>query len=262
MFLRIFPKLEKVTSFIVLFSFLGVVYSLQKEHINKTQRKIEARNYEEQIESAHISLNTQKLIPTFGFDNLRADLTYLQFVQYFGDEEARKQTGYGLVSSYFETVNDYDPNFTQANLMFSVANSMYAGQPEKTVAMMEKVLESSSPDLEDTYLIWFSKGLDELLFLGDNQAALNSHYNSTKSLMNRENIDLNDLAIRNITQANQGKIKYLNTNPDTTKAQILAWQTVLPNVVDPINHQRISDRITVLEQNLSYQATVEVGSKK
>ncbi|MEM9274311.1 MAG: hypothetical protein AAGA80_15310 [Cyanobacteria bacterium P01_F01_bin.143] len=255
MFLRIFPKLEKVTYFIILFSFLGGIYNLQKEHHNKTQQKIEARNYAEQIESSQVSLNTQKLIPTFGFNNLRADLTYLQFVQYFGDEEARKQTGYALVHNYFETVNNYDPNFTQANLMFSVANSMYAGQPEKTVAMMEKVLQSSSPDLGDTYLIWFAKGLDELLFLGDNQAALNSHYNSTKSVINRENIDLNDFTIRKITQANQGKIKYLATNPDTTEAQILAWKSVLPNVVDPINHQRISDRITVLEQNLNYQAT-------
>ena len=157
-----------------------------------------------------------------------------------------------MVPSYFETVVDYDPNFTQANLSFSVANSMYAGQPQKTVTLMEKILVSSSPDLEDTYLIWFVKGLDELLFLGDKQAALNSHQNSIKSAAYQKNSDFHNLELARITKANQRKIKYLATDPDTTETQILAWKTVLPNVVDPINRQRINDHIFALEKNLSY----------
>ncbi len=249
MFLKNFLKLEKLIYFLMLFSFIGAIYSLQKDHHNKSQLQIKANNHDKQIESSQINLKAQQLIPTFGFNNIRADLTYLQFVQYFGNETARKQTGYTLVPSYFETVVHYDPNFTQANLSLSVANSMYAGQPEKTVAMMEKILESSSPDLDDTYLIWFAKGLDELLFLGDNQAALNSYKNSAKSAINQDNRDLHKL-----TKINQRKIEYLATNPDTTEAQIIAWKTVLPHVVDPHNRQRISDRIAFLEQNLSYQA--------
>ncbi len=249
MFLKIFPKLEKVNYLIIFFSFVGAIYSLQKEHYDKSLSQIKVKNYSEQIESAQVSLATQKLIPTFGFNNLRADVTYLQFVQYFGDKQARKQTGYNLVPSYFENVVNYDPNFTQANLSLSVANSMYAGQPEKTVTLMEKILESSSPNLDDAYLIWFAKGLDEFLFLGDNQAALNSHQNSAKLAINQNNNDLNK-----ITTVNQRKIQYLVTNPDTTEAQITAWKTVLPYVVDPNNRQRISDRIALLEQNLSHQA--------
>ena len=130
MFLKIFLKPEKVIYLIIFFSFVGTICSLQKEHYNKSVIGIKAENHSEQIESAQVSLKTQKLIPTFGFNNLRADLTYLQFVQYFGDQKARKQTGYTLVPSYFDNVVNYDPNFTQANLSLSVANSMYAGQPE------------------------------------------------------------------------------------------------------------------------------------
>ena len=246
MFLKKFSKLKKLKSLLILFSLVGVIYSLQKEHHNKFQLSTQANNHNEQIELARINLKTQQLVPTFGFKNIRADLTYLQFVQYLGNETARKQTGYTLVPSYFETVVQYDPNFTQANLSLSVANSMYAGQPEKTVMIMEKILASSSPDLDDSYLIWFAKGLDELLFLGDNQAALNSYKNSAKSAINQDNNNLHQ-----ITKINQRKIDFLATNPDTTAAQITAWKTVLPHVIDPHNHQRISDRIAFLEQNLS-----------
>jgi|GEM_PF-1606034 len=255
MFLRFLPKLEKFNYLIIVFSFIGAIYGLQKKHYHKFQQPIKAGNYEEQVKLAQVSLETQKLIPNFGFNNLRADLTYLQFVQYFGDEAARKQSGYTLVPNYFETVAHYDPNFTQANLVFSVANSMYAGQPEQTVTMMEKILESSSSDLDDTYLLWFVKGVDELLFLGDNQAALNSHQNSTKAAISQKNTKLNEMAINKITSVNQRKVEYLQKNPDTTQAQISAWKTVLPNVVDSLNRQRISDRIAVLEKNSSYQAT-------
>ena len=249
MFLRIFPKLYQVNFLIIFFLFVGAICSLQKKHYDKSLSQIKAKNYSEQIESAQVALSTQKLIPNFGFNNLRADVTYLQFVQYFGDQKARKQTGYTLVPSYFDNVVNYDPNFTQANLSLSVANSMYAGQPEKTVTLMENILESSSPNLDDAYLIWFAKGLDEFLFLGDNQAALNSHQNSAKLAINQNNSDLNK-----ITTVNQRKIEYLATNPNTIEAQITAWKSVLAHVVDPNNRQRISDRIAFLEQNLSYQA--------
>ncbi|ELS04553.1 hypothetical protein Xen7305DRAFT_00042870 [Xenococcus sp. PCC 7305] len=257
MFFKISSKPQKVSYLVIILSFLGIIYSLQKEHYDKTRLQIEANNYQEQIESAQTTLNAQKRIPTFGFDNLRADITYLQFLQYFGDEEARKQTGYSLVPSYFETVSDYDPNFTQANLTFSVANSLYAGHPEKTITLMEKVLESSSPDLDDAYLIWFTKGLDELLFLGDTQAALDSYQNSTQSAIKQRNKTRNKLysdKITKITVVSQRRIKYLATDPDTTEAQITSWKSVLPNVVDPLNRQRIRDRIVSLEQNANYQA--------
>ena len=68
-------------------------------------------------------------------------------------------------------------------------------------------------------------------------------------VINQNNNDLNK-----ITTVNQRKIQYLVTNPDTTEAQITAWKTVLPYVVDPNNRQRIGDRIALLEQNLSHQA--------
>ena len=260
MFLKFFIQPRRVTQLIITLSFLGVIYSLQKEYYHKSQLQIRANNYGRQIESAQVSLNIQKLVPTFGFGNLRADLTYLQFLQYFGDEDARKQTGYHLVPSYFEAVANYDPNFTQANLSFSVANSMYAGQPEKTVTLMEKILASSSPDLDNTYLIWLNKGLDELLFLGDNQAALNSYRNSTKSAISQGKSNFNRHELHNITLMNQSKIDYLATNPDTREAQITAWKSVLPHVVDTSHRQTICDRIDLLEESLSNQVNKVLSS--
>ena len=260
MFLKFFIQPRRVTNLIIILSFLGAICSLQKENYHESQLQIRANNYDRQIKSAQVSLNIQKLVPTFGFGNVRADLTYLQFLQYFGDEDARKQTGYYLVPSYFEAVANYDPNFTQANLSLSVASSMYAGQPEKTVTLMENILESSSPDLYNTYLIWFNKGLDELLFLGDNQAALNSYRNSTKSAISQGKNNLNSHELHNIMLINQNKIDYLATNPDTREAQITAWKTVLPHIVDARHRQTISDRIELLEKSLSDQINKVLSS--
>ena len=92
MVLTVVFKQTKVIYFIVLLSFLGAIFSLQRKHYHNSLPQVEANNYEQQIQLAEVALKTQKLIPTFGFNNLRADLTYLQFVQYFGDQPARERT--------------------------------------------------------------------------------------------------------------------------------------------------------------------------
>ena len=53
---------------------------------------------------------------------------------------------------------------------------MYTGNPEKTIALMEKVLESVNPESEQAAFLWTAKGLDELLFLGDKEAAIKSYF--------------------------------------------------------------------------------------
>lgn len=43
-----------------------------------------------------VVLKIQDQMPTLGFDNLLADWNYLNFIQYFGDRQAREITGYTL----------------------------------------------------------------------------------------------------------------------------------------------------------------------
>jgi hypothetical protein len=51
---------------------------------------------QQEAQQEALRLKMLKTIPSFGFDNLIADWTFLKFLQYFGDDEARDVTGYNL----------------------------------------------------------------------------------------------------------------------------------------------------------------------
>ncbi|PSO71434.1 MAG: hypothetical protein BRC40_11625, partial [Cyanobacteria bacterium QH_8_48_120] len=137
--------------------------------------------YLRQEENQATNLNSLKTLPSFGFDNLFADWLYLNFIQYFGNGEARSETGYSLSPEYFEAVVNHDPRFVQAYLALSPATTLYAGQPQKTVALIEEGLQSISPEIsrKSPYL-WMYKGSDEMLFLGDTEAAQHSYEMAAK----------------------------------------------------------------------------------
>jgi hypothetical protein len=192
------------------------------------------------------TLKIQKKIPSFGFNNLRANWIFLNFIQYFGDKKARNHTGHSLIADYFETLLKYDPHFTQAYLTLSTANTIYAAKPDKTIALMEQVLQSTSPEVSPyTSSLWTVKALDELLFLGDTKAAHKS-YNMATQWANQRGDELG----KNIAIRNQKTADFLATNPDTTKAQIASWKMILPNVRDSKTRQEILDKIESLEKKM------------
>lgn len=103
------------------------------------------------LESLETDLNTEKLrlnlikqIPSFGYTNLIANWVYLDFLQYFGDDEVRAKTGYSLSPEYFEVILKRDPRFLEAYLSLSTSTSMYAGMPERSIALMKNGLKSLS----------------------------------------------------------------------------------------------------------------------
>lgn len=71
-----------------------------------------------------------------GFSNLIADWQWLQYVQYFGDQQARKQSGYGQSEEALEQIAVLNPQFVfvyaQAN--YAVAEAM--DQPENAVQFL------------------------------------------------------------------------------------------------------------------------------
>ena len=79
-----------------------------------------------------------KTLPTFGFNNIVADWHFMDFVQYFGDTEVREKAGYGAVLEHFEAILDRDPRFLYAYFYLSSTGSLYSGEPERTVALMNR----------------------------------------------------------------------------------------------------------------------------
>lgn len=225
---------------------VGII-KLQSKHYHNSLKQASATNYLSAESTQKQAINLQKIIPSFGLDNLRSDWLYLSYLQYLGDREARNKTGYSLIPDYFETIIKYDPHFTEAHLNLATANSLYAGKPEKTVALMERVLESISPEISpEVSFLWTHKGLDELLYLGDTQAAKKSYLTAAKWASKRKDKLGGKIAKENLKTA-----KFLDSNPDTREAQILAWSMILPNIKDEQSRQVVIDKIQALKSELA-----------
>lgn len=244
-----FLKSIKLQQFIYLFTFIFsaiAIIVLQSDRYEKVKTQIENPDYLQQEKESLAALNLRKLTPSFGFNNLMADSIYLQFVQYFGDETARKATGYSLVPQYFTAIAQRDPQFTAAYLTLATANSMYAGKAEETVSLIDRVLQTSPAETKNSHLLWTVKAIDETIFLGDINAAKHS-YLIAAQLASQQNSE----PVLDVVSYNRQRAEFLATEPDTTEAQIIAWKSVLPNVIKEHERQVIRDRIKALEAKLN-----------
>lgn len=212
---------------------------MQQEKVKTlTKEKLLERNYsqESRLENAQVEL--LKNIPSFGFDNMLANWAMLQFIQYYGDGDARRETGYGLSPDFMEIVTKNDPKFVRAYLMMSVASSVNAGKPERTIEIMNKGLAKLSPDINDAYFVWLYKGVDELLFLGDIPAAKKSN----QMAADWAKIAGNEF----IEKSARGTVKFLETNPDSRAPRVGAWMLVWINSQDEETRRLAKENIEKL----------------
>lgn len=221
---------------------LGIVF-VQNRYI---ERYIENSDTTIDHNSAHQrlrnSLALQKRLPTLGFHNLLANWNYLQFIQYLGDTEARKQTGHSAITDFFELVAQKDPRFLQANLMLSVSNSIYAGRADESVEILNRIIPYNSPQQNpDSFFLWTYKGTDEILFTADIPSAINSYQNAAQWSFARGDELGNIVASRNLQT-----VEFLKNNPDSRKAQVGAWGSILFAAIDKETQQLAIDRIKSL----------------
>jgi hypothetical protein len=232
------------TSAIAGLSFLAIA-ALQIPQLSELQKRAQAPSIEQArqaIEVEKLRLNLLKNSPSFGYDNVIADWAYLNFLQYFGDEAARQLTDYRLSPDFFDVVIGRDPRFLQAYVFLSTSTAIYAGQPERSVALMNKGVEALTPTAPPgSHYVWRAKAIDELLFIGDAQAARRSFetaadWATASGLPGSENV---------VTVSRQ-TAKFLSTNPDSRMAQGAAWAMVLTSAVDDRTHQTAVQRIQAL----------------
>ncbi|MEO1433099.1 MAG: hypothetical protein AAFS12_11580 [Cyanobacteria bacterium J06632_19] len=213
---------------------------MQKLLSDKPTTSVEA--LEREINAEQVRLKLLKKIPTFGYDNLIANWIYLNFLQYFGDDEIRSKTGYGLSPQYFEVILKRDPRFVNAYLTLSASTSLYAGMPEKSVNITNQGLKSLNPWVpKNSYYIWRYKAIDELLFLGDSQAARKSFSNASEWASKHSNEES-----RLAQSISRKAAEFLQKNPDSKYAQISAWGMVLSHGTDKKTSQRAIREIEAL----------------
>jgi hypothetical protein len=225
-----------ITPLVACFCILGITLSqfprLQELLNTKESMSVEALEKNQQKEGLRLGLLQQ--IPSFGYDNMIANWVYIDFLQYFGDDEVRDKIGHRLSPEFFEIILKHDPKFREAYLSLSVSSSLYAGMPERSITLMDKGLKSLSPKLpEKSYYIWRYKGTDELLFLGDSQAASKSFLKAAEWAS-----EYDDPVSKNVVSVSQGTAAFLQRNHDSKFARIATWAMVLQNNVDQKTRKR------------------------
>lgn len=233
-----------ITPLVACFCILGVsglqYPRLQSLLIN--QQAISPEVLEKDIKAEHLRLTALKQLPSFGYDNLMANWAYLNFLQYFGDDEARDKTGYSLSPEYFDIIIKHDPRFLGAYIGLSTSTSMYAAMPERSIGLMKEGLKSLSPQVpEKSYYVWRYKGIDELLFLGNAQAA----QDSLSMAANWAN-NFSDPESQFITRNSHQTAVFLSRNPDSRYARIATWAMVLNNKIDDKTRKRAIKEIEAL----------------
>ncbi|WP_346291860.1 hypothetical protein [Sphaerothrix gracilis] len=199
-------------------------------------------------------LKLLKKIPDFSFANLIADWSFLSFLQYFGNEEQREAIGYDLSPEYFEVIVEKDPRFLLPYLYLSNSVSIYAAQPERSISLMQRGLEAMTPQVPPrSYFIWRYKAIDELLFLGDTEAAQKSLEMAAKWAEESPDPEAESVATYSRQTA-----AYLKNNPASKTARMSAWIQVLINAVSDRTRQIAIQNIELLGGEILVQEDGQV----
>lgn len=244
--MRLVINIKPLLKLIVTLSVYGIcifgIAKLQKPQLKAINSSSSKESYlmEEKIKYANINL--LKKMPSFGFDNLISDLAYLQFLQYFGDGEAREITGYSVSSDYFKTIVEKDPRFVRAYFLSAPASSIFAGKPEETVKTLEVALKFVTPNLHpDSYYLWVYKAVDEMMLLDKVESAKKS-YEMAFKWSEQINTERSRKSAKNIKTT----IEHINNNPNSTVARIGAWSLILSSTNDAKTQQKALEKIEKL----------------
>jgi hypothetical protein len=228
----------------------GSIVALQLPQLNQLNNRAKTASvadFQKQVESEKLQLQLLGKVPSFGFDRVIADWAFINFLIYFGDDDAREKTGYSLSPEYFEVVIDRDPYFLRTYLFLSSSTTLYAGMPERSVALMNRGLKSLTPQVPDkSYYVWRYKATDELLFLADAQAAKNSYTKAAEWAST-----YSDDESKYVVRASRQTAAFLTSNPNSKIAQISAWASVLDNAFDDRTRRRAISRIQALGGKVS-----------
>lgn len=239
---------------------IGALQIPQLNRLSDKAKTASLENFQREVESERLRLNILNKLPSFGFNNLVADWTLISFIQYFGDDLARPQTGYSLSPEYFEIILARDPYFLSAYPFLSGSTTLYAGMPERSVALIEQGLKSLTPKVpSESYYIWRYKGTDELLFLGDTQAAKQSFETAAQWAS-----IYSDDESKNVARLSRQTAQFLATNPKSKSAQVSAWMMILDKAFDDRTRQAAISRIQALggKVTITSQGQVKVQLPK
>jgi hypothetical protein len=242
---------------IMMISYATIAH-LQLSRLSQLDRKgdkpLSKAEYLREERQTQASLKLLAKLPTFGFDNLIANWSYLNFLQYFGDDQARPKTGYRITPDFFHVIVDRDPHFLAMYPYLSASVSLYGGQPQQTVSMLQQGINAIPSSMQsEAYFLWQAKATDELLFLGRTQDARRSYEMAASWASQSSDPQMQAIAARSLETA-----KFLATNPDSRRARVGSWYNILTNAIDDRTRQFAAKQIqalggTIIQKNGAFQ---------
>ena len=209
---------------------------------SQTLTEEEQRLIQEQEELHRNRLQFWQTMPVFGFENLVADWTFLNFLNYFGDNQARQTTGYTATPDFFGVIVQRDPYFRLSYRFLSSAVTLFAAQPTETVSLLDQGLSYMTPTFpEDSFWLWRYKAVDQLLFLNDTAAAIQSYETSAEWAAASPIPD----AERYVTSA-QRTAEFLRQDPESRQVKANSWIMVWANAINESVRQHAQEQIEAL----------------
>lgn len=195
----------------------GVV-AIQYDRLRQPSISLETPQQAEEQE--RLRLNLLSRMPSFGFDNLKANWTFLNFIQYYGDTPAREATGFSLSPKYFDIITRHDPRFVESYLFLSGAISHQMGKPELALEYMKRGTDALSPQMHPrAFTVWRWKAMDQILLLGDLPEAARSFDMTANWAAQSEEY-------KQFAPNFQETAAFLRTNPNIDWVRFQAWSTV------------------------------------
>ena len=182
----------------------------------------------QQSNALKLQLQLTQNVPTFGFDNMVANWNFLSFLQYFGDIPARQRTDYQVSPEFFRNIIPRDPYFFLGYVYLSASTSLYAAQPQTTVDLITEGLTHLNPALPpEAPVIWRYKGVDELLFLGKPEDAVQSYQTAADWADQSPYPDIQATA-----KLSRQTVAHIQKNPDSSRTLVVGWSQILGQAVD------------------------------
>lgn len=230
------PIYRTLTNFIVGLAACGSVLGLQLQQLDRLDQ---TPNYELTAQTEATRLTALRNSPTLGFEALVADWTFLSYLQYFGDDEARAVSGYDLAADYLDRVTNLDPRFLFAYLFVSPGVSYYQGQPERAITLFDRGLAALSPQIHpNAFIVPKFKALDLFLLLGDVPGAIAAYQQTAEWVEGTPFADYRP--------GLEQTIAYLKANPDSLEAQYIGWSDVYTNAIDAVVRDRAAAELRSL----------------
>lgn len=223
----------------------GIIY-YQNQLLKSEDKELAIKQYIQQENIDRANINALKNMPGFGFNNLIADWSWLQFLNYFGDGTVRRQIGYSLNPDFLESIVNHDPRFVRAYFLLAPATSIFAGEAERSVRAMNQGLKSITPDLSsEGFYLWVYKGVDEMMFLGDTEVARES-YLTASAWAEQSNHPNAKIAVKNTKETAQSIKDRKDKKDGNLVGRIGAWTQVLNSAPDTETQDKALNKIKEL----------------